>query len=91
MMAWPSQNKYNKYEIDGCFTITHCVQLLFFMLYRCAVMMHHYKTYILSLLDYDAFYHNLGSNTMNLYCCGNLKSYSQTRRREESRGMSSSS
>jgi len=50
-------------------------------------MMHHYKTYILSLLDYDAFYHNLGSNTMNLYCCGNLKSYSQTRRREESRGM----
>jgi len=53
--------------------------------------MQHYKTCILSLLDYDSCCHNPGSNTVNLYCRGNLKSYSQTRRREESRGMSSSS
>lgn len=38
-------------------------------------MMHHYKICLISLLDYDACCHNLGSNTMNLYCCGNLKSY----------------
>jgi len=49
-------------------------------------MMHHYKTCILSLLDYDACCHNLGSNTMNLLLW--KPQIIQTRRKEEERSIS---